>query len=83
MNLRNIALSTVLLSSFATGAFAITKNEAPEPITTAVAEHSVKVDAGKVFNNRELTRLGFDADKQLKVSLFKSSGKVDRSSGND
>lgn len=83
MNLRKTALSAILLSGFATGAFAVTQNEAPERINVAVAEHSVKVDAGKVFTPRELSRLDLDAREQLKVTLFQSSDKVDRSSRND
>lgn len=60
------------------------KHERPEGILFGVmAEHTKTVPADRFYSNKELSRSSYDADSKVEVTVFKSSGKIDKSSAND
>lgn len=78
------ALSAVAVLAAAVPASAVPfGNERPDVNATAGTAEKTRVDAGSLFIGKELARSSVEADTQIAVSVFPSSGEVDRSSRGD
>lgn len=83
---RMTILAAALLSALAPVAQAATeypRNERPDRGTVLFVPETIAVSAGTILTQKELTRRNIKANTILDVSVFPSSGVVDRSSRND
>lgn len=83
---RMTIFAAALLSALAPVAQAATdysRNERPDHGTVLFVPETIAVSAGRNLTQKELTQRNIKANTVLDVSVFTSSGVVDRSSRND
>jgi hypothetical protein len=84
--MKRILIASTLLATFAGGAALANEraNERPDnaAITTGAGELR-EVTAQSIFNSRDLSKWNLAADDTVSVTVFPSTGKVDRPSRND
>lgn len=80
--MKKIALvaSTLALLAGVANAAGVTSGERPDPIVAATGVTKVEVKASDVAYPKELHRAGLTADQTVSVTLFPSTGIVDRAS---
>lgn len=83
-NFISILIAGLLGIATATSASAFSMGERPDAISHAVeAKETKTISADRVYSSKELTRSPYDANSRIKVTVFPSSGKIDRSSAGD